>query len=268
MNAPRSGLGRGLAALIPTAETAEHAELSTEDQLFYNLVQGGLDQIDAHAKADLLAYVHQPHNDEPSLFLRRPGLDVLSAAKAYRLFNRFDRAVRSGANEGTFTFDDMVVIFLRTVGTHSDGYHFVGRSSGIIDPRTLGVVRASTHSFATICNQFVSGTPDDLPVPHLIVELDGSGTSVVVTLDTGDEQSLTARASANDAAEAVVRAVLSAMGSSLDFRETRETPINGTRAVLVVLSDERGVPRPGFVVSEDDLLQVTATATLRAIYGT
>ena len=73
---------------------------------------------------------------------------------------------------------------------------------------------------------------------------------------------MTARASANDAAEAVVRAVLAATGSTLEFRETRETPINGTRAVLVVLSDERGVPRPGFVVSEDDLLQVTATATL------
>jgi hypothetical protein len=257
-----------LAALIPDAETAEHADLSTEDQLFYNLVQGGLDQIDGHAKADLLAYVHQPHNDEPSLFLRRPGLDVLTAAKAYRLFNRFDRAVRSGANEGTFTFDDMVVIFLRTLGTHYDGYHFVGRSSGIIDPRTLGVVRASTHSFATICNQFVSGTPEDLPVPHLMVELDSSGTSVVVTLDTSAEQPLTARASANDAAEAVVRAVLAATGSTLEFRETRETPINGTRAVLVVLSDERGVPRPGFMVSEEDLLQVTATATLRAIYGT
>src|SRR5438445_61452 len=73
MNAPRSGLGRGLAALIPTAESAEHADLSAGDQLFYNLVQGGLDQIDTHTKCDLLAYVHQPHNDEPSLFLRRPG---------------------------------------------------------------------------------------------------------------------------------------------------------------------------------------------------
>ena len=56
----------------------------TDDQLFYNLVQGGLDQIDGHAKPDLLAYVHQPHNDEPGLFLRRPGLDVLSAARPTR----------------------------------------------------------------------------------------------------------------------------------------------------------------------------------------
>src|SRR4029079_7934510 len=205
-----SGLGRGLAALIPTAETAEHADLSTEDQLFYNLVQGGLDQIDAHAKADLLAYVHQPHNDEPSLFLRRPGLDVLTAAKAYRLFNRFDRAVRSGANEGTFTFEDMVVIFLRTLGTHPDGFHFVGRTDGIIEPRTLGVVRATAVSFASICNQFMSGVPSDLPVPHLVVELAGSSTSVVVTLDPGDPESPSARATASDAAEAVVRAVLGA----------------------------------------------------------
>jgi len=268
MNAPRSGLGRGLAALIPTAETAEHADLSTEDQLFYNLVQGGLDQIDTQTKCDLLAYVHQPHNDEPSLFLRRPGLDVLSAVKAYRLFNRFDRAVRSGANEGTFTFDDTVVIFLRTIGAHSDGFHFVGRSQGIIEPRALGVIRATTHSFATICNQFISGVPDDLPVAHLVVELSGATTSVVVTLDTGATPSPSARATANDAPEAVVRAVLGAAGSTLEFREARETPINGTRAVLVVLSDDRGMPRPGFVVSEDDLIQATATAALRAIYGT
>ena len=113
----------------------------------------------------------------------------------------------------------------------------------------------------------MSGTPEGLPVAHLIVELDGSGTSVVVTLDTGIDEPVTARASANDAPEAVVRAVLAATGSALEFRETRETPINGTRAVLVVLSDERGVPRPGFVVSEEDLLHVTATATLRAVYG-
>jgi hypothetical protein len=257
-----------LAALIPNAETAEHAELSGDDQLFYNLVQGGLDQIDAHARNDLLAYVHQPHNDEPSLFLRRPGLDVLTAAKAYRLFNRFDRAVRSGANQGTFTFDDMVVIFLRTLGTQSDGFHFVGRADGIIEPRALGVVRATAVSFASICNQFVSGVPDDLPAPHIVVELDGSSTSVVVTLDTGDAVSPSARATANDAAEAVVRAVLGASGTSLEFREARETPINGTRAVLVVLSDDNGVPRPGFVVSDDDLIQATAIATLRAIHGT
>ena len=72
----------------------------------------------------------------------------------------------------------------------------------------------------------------------------------------------------NDAPEAVVRAVLAAAGSTLEFREARETPINGTRAVLVVLSDDRGMPHPGFVVSEDDLIQATATAALRAIYGT
>jgi hypothetical protein len=267
MNAPRSGLGRGLAALIPTAETAEQAELNTEDQLFYNLVQGGLDQIDAHAKVDLLAYVHHPHHDESSLFLRRPGLDVLSAAKAYRLFNRFDRAVRSDANEGTFTFDDLVVVFVRTAGRHYDGYHFVGRAGGIIDPRTLGVLRASTHSFATICNQFVSGAPSGLPVPRLVVELDGSNTAVVVTLDEGEGEPRIGRATANDAAEAVVRAVLAATGSPLEFREARETPINGTRAVLVVLSDVRGIPRPGFVISDEDLLQATASAALRAIHG-
>jgi hypothetical protein len=144
----------------------------------------------------------------------------------------------------------------------------VGRTDGIIEPRTLGVVRATAVSFASICNQFMSGVPSDLPVPHLVVELDGSTTSVVVTLDTGDPESPSARATASDAAEAVVRAVLSASGTKLEFREARETPINGTRAVLVVLSDDNGVPRPGFVVSEDDLIQATAIATLRAIYGT
>ena len=82
---------------------------------------------------------------------------MLTAVRAYRLFNHFDRAVRSGANEGTFTFDDTVVIFLRTLGAHSDGFHFIGRTDGVIEPRALGVVRATTHSFATICNQFVSG---------------------------------------------------------------------------------------------------------------
>ena len=117
---------------------------------------------------------------------------------------------------------------LAHLGTHSDGYHFVGRSSGIIDPRTLGVVRASTHSFATICNQFVGGTPEDLPVPHLIVELDSSGTSVVVTLDTGadslDGAGVGQRRGRGGRAGGPGRD-----GQHPQFRETRETPINGTR---------------------------------------
>jgi hypothetical protein len=34
-----------------------------------------------------------------------------------------------------------------------------------------------------------------------------------------------------------------------------------------VLSDEAGVPRPGFVVSAEDVLQATAAAAIRAIAG-
>ncbi len=256
-----------MAAIIPTAETAEQQTLSPHDQILHNLVHAGLEKLDGVGPLDLIGYVHQPHFDEPTLFLRRPELPKMSATRAYRLFARMDQAVRAGAAEATFTFDDMMVVHVRTPGSRSDGVHFLGRSEGLFDTRALTIIRATVRSFASICNQHVAGLPDDLVSPRLVVELDGGRTSVTAEITTPDGEVHTANAAAADAQEAVARAVLDAAGAPYAFREAREMPVDGTRAVLVVVADSSGVPRPGFVVSDDDLMQATALATLRAIIG-
>lgn len=261
----RGGLGRGLSSLIPTAETIEHAELSHYEQVLHSLINSGLDQIDRVASCDLLAYAHLPLHDEPSLVLRKPAIANLSSMRAFRLFSRVDRAITSEAEQGSFTVDGTAVVFTRTAGTRSAGVHFVGRAGTVLDRRALTLIRAISRSFATICNQYEAGVPEDLPTPRLVVEIEGGETGVEATITGPGGAPSTARAAAAEAIEAVARAVLEAYGSELSFRDAREIPINGSRAVLVMLTDHRGVPHPGFVMSDDDLLQATAAATLRAI---
>ena len=106
--AARGGLGRGLAAILPTAEKTEKEQLSGRERVLHSLVDAGLEQLDATAPLDLLAYLHLPRFDEPVLFPRRPALSTMSPTRAYRLFARFVQASRAGSDEGTFTQDSMV----------------------------------------------------------------------------------------------------------------------------------------------------------------
>lgn len=262
--APRGGLGRGLAAILPTAEKTEREQLSGHERVLHSLVDAGLDQLAATTALDLLAYLHLPRFDEPVLFLRRPELSTLSPTRAYRLFARFVQASRAGTHEGTFTQDSTVTVFLRTSGPTADGIHFLGRSHAVIDPVVLPSLRTTTRTFATICNQYVAGTPHDLATPRLVVELGDRSTTVRVA---GTDTMRAAQVVADDPQEAVVRAVLEASGSDLVFRDAREVVLGDERAVLVVLAGPDGAPHPGFVLGDEDLLQSTAAATMRAVTG-
>jgi hypothetical protein len=233
--------------------------------VLHSLVHAGLEQLEATTPLDLSAYLHLPRYDEPVLYLRSPELARMTATRAYRLFSRIAQAVRGGANEGTFTLDSLIAVFLRTPGGASDGLHVLGREGGVIESAALPALRTTSHTFATICNQFAAGTPTDLETPRLVVELGEAGTTVHVTGAAGEGHS--GAATATEAQEAVVRAVLQASDCDFGFREAREVPVESGRAVLVVLTDASGAPRPGFVVSGDDVLQATAAATVRAISG-
>lgn len=261
---PKSGLGRGLAAILPTAESSEKEQLSDDERVLHRLVDAGLDQLAETAKLDLLAYIHLPHGGEPVLFLRTPPLTNLSPTRAYRLFARFDDAVRSGAPEGNFAQDGYTGGFLRTGGAASHGVHVLARLDTVINEAALPALRATVETYGAICHQYVAGTPADLVSPRLVVELNEAGTTVEVAADGGRRAG---RAMAADPQEAVVRAVLDAAASDLTYRDAREVLLGPARAVLVVLRGADGSPRPGFVVSEDDLLQATATAAIRAITG-
>lgn len=255
---------RGLGPILPTADTSEKDELSDDQRLLHSLVDAGLDQISTIGALDLLAYLHLPRFDEPVLFLRQPSLGTLSATRAFRLMNRFAHAANSSSDEGTFTEEGVVTAYLRCSGTRSTGVHFFGRSAAVIEAPVIAELRATTRTFATITNQYVAGTPTDLDVPGLVVEINEQRTTVHATAP-GRGMDSVGRAESTNPQEAVVRAVLAATGSKFSFRDAREVPLEDERAVLVVLADEFDELHPGFVISSDDLLQSTATATMRAV---
>ena len=176
--APKSGLGRGLAAILPTAESSEKELLTDDERILHSLANAGLDQLASTTKLDLLAYLHMPRFDEPVLFLRKPELSTLSPTRVYRLFARFVQAARSGTLEGTFTQDATVTVFLRTPGTTSDGVHFIGRTNSVIDPSSLPSLRESPYSAARADRakrQDLSGQRHDIERPTRI----GHGTAHV-----------------------------------------------------------------------------------------
>lgn len=263
----KSGLGRGLAALIPTAERSEEASLSGPERILHSLAHTGLAQLDDAAGIELSisAYLHLPRYDEPTLFLRRPTFDTLTPTRAFRLFTRMADIVRSNASEGTFLFDDLVGVYVRTPGTVSDGLHVVARRGAVIAQGALASARATCQTFATVTNQYAAGTPADLPSPRLVIETGGEQATVEVSFVEND-RTHTGRGTADDAPRAVAQAVLEAAGSPLTLRTVREMTVDTERGVLVLLSD-RGRPCPGFVVGDDDLAQLTAVATLRALTG-
>ena len=229
-------------------------------------MDAGLDQISTIGALDLLAYLHLPRFDEPVLFLRQPSLGTLSATRAFRLMNRFAHAANSSSDEGTFTEEGVVTAYLRCSGTRSTGVHFFGRSAAVIEAPVIAELRATTRTFATITNQYVAGTPTDLDVPGLVVEINEQRTTVHATAPGRGMDSVgRAESASRNRPSRTCRAVLAATGSKFSFRDAREVPLEDERAVLVVLADEFDELHPGFVISSDDLLQSTATATMRAV---
>jgi hypothetical protein len=267
IGASKSGLGRGLASLIPNAERQEQVELSGPERVLHSLAHAGLTQLEdvAGVEFNISAYVHLPRFDEPTLFLRRPALDSMSATRAFRLFTRIADIARSNAAEGTFLIDDLIGVYVRTPGTVSDGLHVIARRGTVISHGALTTVRTTCQTFATVTNQFAAGTPADLPTPRLVVEMTGDEAIVEATYEV-DDQLVRGRGTGADATHAVAAAVLDAVQSSATLRQVREMAVDQGRAVLVLLSDA-GRPRVGFVVGDDNLVQLTASATLRALEG-
>lgn len=75
----------------------------------------------------------------------------------------------------------------------------------------------------------------------------------------------TGRGSAVVAEEAVVRAVLDAVGSSLRFDAFATVPIDAEQAVLTTLTETDGTPKFGLAVGGSDHLSTAALSALRAL---
>lgn len=259
----KRGLGRGLTSLIPGAEQIERASLTPQEQLFRNLVDAGLDLIDELVQPEISAYLHAPHDDDPILQLRRPPLSALTPSTAFRLMHTIAQLTNRPEPSGVFTYDGMTGAYVRSQGPVSDGLH-VFASHGL-DAGSQEVEQATrvARAFGAVCHQFSTPAVDEA-TPELVVSVGDDETLVEATVRQDGEERV-GRASSTEATEAVATAILSARGAPYALEEIRDVELESGRAVVAVLTHEDGFLRLGLAITDRDLLQTAAIATLRAL---
>ncbi len=265
MNATtRAGLGRGLAALIPSAEQLERRSYSPAQRLLDRLVNAGFDLLQDGNNLGICAYLHVPHDDEPYLFLRTPALDSLTPTRAFRLVHGIAMATNLAGDENSFECDHLEARSIRTYGPASDGLHIVARSRGRFDYGSTQIVGEICRSFGELAHQVQAGSSLSSPTSRLVVTRGPEDTAIEVVVSDGPVSHI-GRGRASDPPTAVSHAMIDAIGAGYRHIDTRILPIDGHRAVLVVLRDPSGELRLGVTMATDDILQAAADAAARAI---
>ncbi len=262
----KSGLGRGLSSLIPTSQSEEAQNLSSRQQALRNMVDASFELIEADHEVALAAYLHVAIGDEPLLFLHRPAFSTLTPTTAFRLFHQIAQLSNASDPAGAFALEDWSGIYLRSSGERSDGIHLFARTGQPYETNAVErLVRTSTASASVIHQVETAHLSSDLPAVRLVVEVEDAKTTVECSMTSLDGVLRTGRGSAVVAEEAVVRAVLDAVGSSLRFDAFATVPIDAEQAVLTTLTETDGTPKFGLAVGGSDHLSTAALSALRAL---
>ncbi len=260
----RAGLGRGLAALIPSAEQLERRSYTPAQRLLDRLVNAGFDLLQDGNNLGICAYLHVPHAGDPLLFLRTPSLDSLTPTRAFRLMHGIAQATNMTSDESSFECDHLQARGIRTHGPASDGLHVVARSRGRFDSGSAQIVGEICRSFGELAHQVQGSSSHSSPTSRLVVTRGPEDTLVEVVVSDGPVSHI-GRGRASDPPTAVSHAMIDAIGAGYRHIETRILPVDGHRAVLVVLRDPIGELRLGVTMATDDILQAAANAAARAI---
>lgn len=234
-----------------------------------DLVYSGLEALGAAMSLDLCAYLHAAGDLGPQLYLSRPSLAEMDATEAFNLFSAL-RDTLEDEHEGDeiILLGGYLALAVTTRGRFSRGLHVIGR-------RDRSLEDAETTMAVKLCRSFgraahtLEGAPDrprPTPTPaRVAVELVGDLTRAEVAIPLGGEIR-TGTAEAPSAPRAVALAVIDAVDQSLKLGEAIEGEIGTERAVLVLLSDERGRSVLGSALcgAGSDPLQATAAAALDA----
>ncbi len=167
----QSGLGRGLAAIIPQLadldapasskprrrrgvaallggadDEPEADERSAADappgpapvaapsavrQLRDDLVGALLDGLANTMALDLCGYLHEGPGEDPHLFLQAPSLDALGPARSFTLLDGLRRALEDGRSAPDFACAGLRGVTIATLGQGSRGLWAVARADGI-----------------------------------------------------------------------------------------------------------------------------------------
>ncbi len=232
------------------------------DHLFLTLVEAAFDLIDELGTISLSAYLHVPHDDQPILFTRAPVLETLSPTENFRLMHTITMLSNGRKPVAAFRHGALSGHYVRTTGTHSDGLFVFGE---IQAPDTAKRITAVSRAFARVLHQFHLDDGDTpLDPPLLTVDQHETCSRVNVTVESCGEP-LEGSASAFSPEDAVAKAVIAAVAPGHEFEEVRTIDVGVRSAVLVVTHDPAGALRLGLAISEGDVLQTTAVATLRAL---
>ena len=234
-----------------------------------DLVYGGLEALSAAMPLDLCAYLHAAGDLGPQLYLSRPSLTEMDATEAFNLFSAL-RDTLEDDHEGdeTILLGGFLAHAVSTRGRYSRGLHVLGRRDESLGDRERELAVKLTRAFGRAAHTLegASDTPRAVPsAARVAVELVGDMVRAEVAVPLmGELRTGTAEAPA--APRAVALAVIDAVDQSLKLVEAIEGEIASERAVLVLLTDERGRSALGSALTGAgaDPLQATAAASIDA----
>ena len=156
----QSGLGRGLAALIPDAEAVEHEHLDRRDQLQQRVMSAAFDLLEDADELAFCAYLHAPRDAEPHLWLRQPGFGTLTPTRAFRLFHQLALLSNQPDPSGWFEWEGRPTVYFRTEGPMSDGLFAVAASTGMPDAHDRRTIGTICRLFSHLTHQLQTRRPD------------------------------------------------------------------------------------------------------------
>lgn len=228
----------------------------------------GLEALRAAIPLELCAYLHATGDLGPQLYLGAPQLSQMDATEAFSLFSALRDALGDEHDgDEIILLGGYLAVAVSTRGWHSRGLHVVGRRAASLEEHEREVVIRLCRALGAVCHAVEGVTERVGPSApaRVVVELAGDATRAEVLVPFGGELRAGA-AEAPSALRAVALAVIDAIDHSLKLAEATEGEIGTERAVLALLSDERGRSALGAALSGAgaDPLQATAAATLDA----
>lgn len=263
MSNPEPVTSEGAAALArsvpPSLTTRSTPQI---DHLFTTLVEAAFDLMEEIGNISLSVYLHVPHEDQPTLFTRKPQVDLLTPTETFRLMHTITMLSNGRKPVAAFRHGSLSGHYVRTMGSHSDGLFVFGE---IQAPEKAKRITAISRAFARVLHQFhLDDGGASFEPPLLVLEQQGNLSQASVTIHVdGHEAHATATGARPE--DAVAKAVVAAIAPDYSFDEVRTIDVGTRSAVLVVIHDANGVLRLGLAISDGDILQTTAIAAKRAL---
>jgi hypothetical protein len=288
----QSGLGRGLAAIIPTVAGLEAPRrsrgmaallgtpeprtkplvaapaLSAVRQLRDDLVGALLDGLSDTMALDLCACLHEGAGERPQLFLRAPSLDHIGPARSYALLDALRLELEQGASSVAFEAAELAGVTVATSGDGSRAIWAVGRAADL-SAAEREVTDRFCRSFGRAVHQLDgSGVPDMAVATPVEVKAHRGRDSVLAEVQVPMGAEIRpGHGRAATRVEAITRAVTVAAGRHVTFRYASEVAHHGEHAAVVVLEGPDHAVSLGSALCAEAGGVATAQAAIRALDG-